>query len=91
MSVVSVLYLDGIAHYTIVTEAKGIFTVQLIQFSGADFFTPPSTITLAKGTRKWIGSIEDDLLLDQIRKEIERILSSGKEDFSFSIETDPSI
>jgi hypothetical protein len=89
MSQVSVTYLGGTADYTIIAEAKGIFTVQLLQFSGPDFISPPATITLAKGTRKWIGSIEDDLLLEQIGKEIERVLSSGKEDVSFTLETDP--
>ena len=91
MSQISVQYLGGTAYYHIITEGQGVFTVQLLQFLGSDFITPPITITLAKGTRKWLGSIEDDFLLEQLGKEIEKILSSGKEDFSFTLHTDPSL
>jgi hypothetical protein len=89
MSKASVQYLGGIAYYEIIAENKGILTVELIEYSGPDLISPPTIITMARGRRKWIGSINDDLFLDKLGKEIERLTIDGFSDISFNVENNP--
>lgn len=63
-----IAYKNGRACFTISRESEGLFTAHLVSFDGNGTPPPPYEITLLKGIRNWTGSVEDDVLLDELGK-----------------------
>jgi hypothetical protein len=66
-----VKYNSAYASFRIQKERAGIYTAYLISFDGDDIHTPPEEITLLKGIRNWTGSIDDEVLLEQLGASID--------------------
>lgn len=64
-------YKGGLACFQINREAPGLYVANLLYFEGADANAPPSEITLIRGIRTWAGSVDDDILLNNLGYEIE--------------------
>ena len=60
------------ACYKIQTESGTVFSARLLYFTGDDQQAPPTTITLVKGIRNWTGSVEDEILLQQLGRFIDQ-------------------
>jgi len=68
---VSVPFRNGLAHYSINQEGKGVFLAQLEQFEGPPQEEPPANVILTKSVRRWRGSSEDQTLIDHLGQAIE--------------------
>ena len=64
-------YRGGHVHYRLHEEAERIFTAYMVSFDGNSTNSPAEEITLVKGVRNWTGSVEDDLLLQELGKFID--------------------
>lgn len=73
----SVLFQKAIAHYTITEEEEGVFLAQLQHFSGLSEETPPVQILLMRGIRRWIGSLDNQEVLDALGHAIDTVATSG--------------
>ncbi len=67
---VVIVYKGALAYYNIVREKDDVYTAYLKNYNG--FEQPHSTLTLVKSIRHWTGSVEDDELLFELGKAIER-------------------
>lgn len=70
MMEVVIVYKGALAFYSIVREKDDVYSAYLKKYSGP--VQPPCTITLVKSIRHWTGSVEDDELLFELGKSIER-------------------
>lgn len=61
-----VKYRDQYAEYLIRPEQKGIFLATLERYEGSVHTLPPPTITMTKGVRHWIGSTDEQPLIDDL-------------------------
>ncbi|MBB1286567.1 hypothetical protein HRH25_19450 [Flavisolibacter sp. BT320] len=68
----SVLFQNAIAHYTITEEEEGVFLAHLQHFSGLSEETPPLKILLMRGIRRWIGSLDNQQVLDALGHAIDK-------------------
>ncbi len=64
-------YEGGTAHFKIEKERPGIYVVSLEAFVGDHSRLPPSKIIMTRGIRRWTGSINDTVLLDNLGMAIE--------------------
>ena len=64
-------YRSSSACYRVQNESEGIFTATLMYYDGKDGDSLPNGITLVKGIRNWTGSIEDEILLQELGKFID--------------------
>jgi hypothetical protein len=75
---VTVQYKTGLAHYSIIQEAAGVFFACLEQYEGPLSEVPPNGIMLLKGVRRWTGSIEHQEILDELGRAIESGLNCDR-------------
>jgi hypothetical protein len=61
-----VKYRDQYAEYRISQEKTGIFLASLERYEGSVHTLPPPTITMTKGVRHWIGSTDEQPLIDDL-------------------------
>lgn len=54
------------ANYAIRMEAPGVYQAELVNFDGDANQRPPLKITLIRSVRSWTGSIDDEMLLNQL-------------------------
>ncbi|MGZ8561410.1 MAG: hypothetical protein ACXWV3_07435 [Flavisolibacter sp.] len=67
---VVIVYKGALAYYNIVCEKDDVYSAYLKNCDG--FEKPQGTLTLVKSIRHWTGSVEDDELLFELGKAIER-------------------
>ena len=72
-------YGRGLACYRIRREAPGIYFADLAYYDGDPSRQPPAAISLIRGVRQWTGSCDDDSLLNEIGRIIERHLSESED------------
>jgi hypothetical protein len=67
----TISYRSSSACFRIQNESEGIFTARLLSFDGDYAAAPAQKITLVKGIRYWTGSVDDEILLNELGKFIE--------------------
>ncbi len=67
---VVIVYKGALAYYNIVREKDDVYSAYLKNCNG--FEKPQHTLTLVKSIRHWTGSVEDDELLFELGRAIER-------------------
>ena len=67
---VVIVYKGALAFYNIIREKDDVYSAYLREYNGID--QPPQVLTLVKSIRHWTGSIEDEELLFELGKAIER-------------------
>lgn len=67
----SVQFRNALAHYSLVPEAEGVFLAQLQAYEGNPKDAPPSTILLARGIRRWTGSVDNSEVLEALGQVLE--------------------
>lgn len=72
-----VKYRDQYAEYRIVLESEGIYTAILERYEGSVHSLPPPKLTMTKGVRHWIGSTEEQPLLDELGEVIDLNVDAG--------------
>ena len=77
----SVLFRNALAHYTISQEEEGVFLAQLIDYEGKPDYAPPVQILLTRGIRRWIGSFDNQEVLDALGQAID---TADRDMLSFS-------
>ena len=70
-------YKNAVAHYDIVKEKDGIYAAMLEDYEGSVHNLPPANITLTRGIRHWIGSMNDEVLTNDLGEVIDIYLQSG--------------
>lgn len=65
------------ACFFIKKDSPGVYHADLVYYDGDEESSPPKTITLIRGLRKWRGSWEDGDLLNDLGKIIEESLSDS--------------
>jgi len=73
----TVTYKGSKAHYSIKEDTRGIYSATLIDYEGGSHNMPPVHLVITKGVRHWIGSIDDDVLTNELGGAIEINLQSG--------------
>jgi hypothetical protein len=82
MNMHAIVRLDNcLAHYQIEPEAPGVFHAVLQRLVGNPAVEIPSRIILFRSYRRWIGSVDQPLLLEQIGKVIESNFSNPPSEF----------
>ncbi len=66
-----ITYRSSSARFKIQNENEGIFTANLLNFDGDYTSAPAQKITLVKGIRYWTGSVDDEILLNELGKFID--------------------
>lgn len=59
------------ACFIIRKEGPGIYFANLVSYDGEEKTRPPEGITLIRGARQWNGSIDDEILLNALGKQID--------------------
>ena len=72
-----VKYREQYAEYRIVLESEGIYTAILERYEGSVHSLPPPKLTMTKGVRHWIGSTEEQPLLDELGEVIDLNVDAG--------------
>jgi hypothetical protein len=72
-----VKYREQYAEYRIVMESEGIYTAILERYEGSVHSLPPPKLTMTKGVRHWIGSTEEQPLLDELGEVIDLNVDAG--------------
>ena len=62
----SLPFRNALAHFTITQEEDGVYLAQLQHYGGFPEEAPPSKILLIRGIRRWIGSFDDQEVLDAL-------------------------
>lgn len=73
----TIAYKGAAAHYSIREDTKGIYSATLIDYNGSDSNMPPLQLIITRGVRHWIGSIDDEVLTNDLGEAIEINLQSG--------------
>ena len=63
------------AQYEVLSEAAGIYEVELVNYDGRSSHAPPMRFTMLRGIVSWNGSIDDKALLHRIGEQIEVCLN----------------
>jgi hypothetical protein len=64
-------YGSGKAWYRIGRENPGIYHAELLTCDGTEKQQPPAAITLIRAVRGWIGSGNDEILINELGRLIE--------------------
>jgi hypothetical protein len=72
-----VKFREQYAEYRIVLESEGIYTAILERYEGSVHNLPPPKLTMTKGVRHWIGSTEEQPLLDELGEVIDLNVNAG--------------
>ena len=73
----TVRYRNEFAHYKIVNEGDQIYAARLEDYKGNVHNIPPTHIVLTKGIRHWVGSIDDEKLVNDIGEMIDLYCTIG--------------
>lgn len=68
---VAIHYGDGLAHYVLTPEERGIYQARLLRWEGGRIAPPPREITLVRGLRHWVGSCDRPALLEALGRALE--------------------
>lgn len=74
---VAVRYGDGLAHYVLTPESRGVYQARLLRWDGGSMAPPPREITLVKGVRQWVGSCDRPMLLQELGRALEPRVRGG--------------
>lgn len=66
-----VKYKSGNACFKVEKGKEGIFTANLLAYDGDYTQSPPEGIILVRGIRYWTGSVEDEILLNELGRFID--------------------
>lgn len=70
-------YKGAPAQYSIMEDTKGIYSATLIEYKGNVNNMPSAQLIITKGVRHWIGSIDDDVLINDLGNAVEINVQSG--------------
>jgi hypothetical protein len=70
MMEVVIVYKGALAFYNVIHEKDNVYSAFIIKYDGQ--VQLESTLTLVKSIRHWTGSVEDDELLFELGRSIER-------------------
>lgn len=72
-----VKYQSGAACFRIRKKSAGVYSADLIYFDGDQKILPPQHISLLRGIPNWTGSCQDQNLLNDLGKLIEKAYSDS--------------
>jgi hypothetical protein len=70
-------YRGALARFNIIQEKEGVYHAILVKYDGRQDYVPPSNIILVRGVRQWSGSIEEQVLLDELGSLIDKRMSNS--------------
>lgn len=72
---VTAVHKGASAHFEVLSEAPGIYEVELVSYDGRKSQSPPAQFMMLRGIVSWSGSIDDKILLNNIGAQVELHLS----------------
>jgi hypothetical protein len=70
-------YKGAAAYYSVTEDTKDIYSATLVEYKGSVHNMPPVQLIITKGVRHWIGSIDDDVLINDLGGAIDINVQSG--------------
>lgn len=70
-------YKGAPARYGVAEDTNGIYSATLVEYEGSVHNMPPVHLIITRGVRHWIGSIDDDVLINDLGAAIDINVQSG--------------
>lgn len=68
------------AHYSVITETEGVCHARLVSFDGPVADTPPDSVILIRGVRRWTGSYSDPQLVELLGRALDECFHLARGD-----------